>query len=61
MIKNAWEYTLEFIKIATDIDYYNDMLGNCHNISEREFISSKIDILETKLFEVRNILRNANV
>ena len=61
MAKSAWDYTLDFIKVATDIDYYNDELGKCKNSSDRIILSAKVDALESKLFDIRNVLKKANI
>ena len=61
MGKSAWEYTLEIISLATDIDTLNSKLNNTDNISERERLSSKIDALESRLFEVKDKLKNVNI
>ena len=46
MGKSAWEYALEIISLATDIDNLNTKLSQTNNIIEREKLSSKIDSLE---------------
>ena len=61
MGKNAWEYTLEIISLATDIDNLNSKLNITDNISERERLSSKIDDLESRLFEVKDKLKKVNI
>ena len=53
MGKSAWEYTLEIISLASEIDELNSKLNETDNLSERESISSKIDALESRLFEVK--------
>lgn len=58
MKKTAWDYALEFIIVATDIDNANDLLGKTDDINERNILSQKIDILESKLFEIRDKLKN---
>ena len=57
MGKTAWQYTLEIISLATDIDTLNNKLNTTDNITERERISSKIDALELKLFEIKDKLK----
>lgn len=57
MGKNAWEYTLEIISLATDIDNLNTKLNKTDDITEREWISSKIDALEIRLFEIKDKLK----
>ncbi len=61
MGKNAWEYTLEIISLATDIDNLNSKLNITDNISERERLSSKIDNLESRLFDVKDMLKRVNI
>ena len=61
MGKSAWEYTLEIISLATDIDTLNSKLSVTDNIRERELLSSKIDYLESRLFEVKDKLKNVNI
>ena len=61
MVKSAWEYTLEIISLATDIDTLNSKLSVTNNIRERELLSSKIDYLESRLFEVKDKLKNVNI
>ena len=61
MGKSAWEYTLENISLATEIDELNSKLNETDNLSERESISSKIDALESRLFEVKDKLKTVNI
>lgn len=61
MGKSAWEYTLEIISLATEIDELNSKLNKTDNLSERESISSKIDALESRLFEVKDKLKTVNI
>lgn len=61
MGKNAWEYALEIISLATDIDNLNTKLSQTNNIIEREKLSSKIDSLELRLFEVKDKLKKVNI
>lgn len=61
MGKSAWEYTLEIISLATDIDNLNSKLSVTDNIRKRERLSSKIDNLESRLFEVKDKLKKVNI
>ena len=61
MGKSEWEYALEIISIATDIDELNTKLSKTDKISEREILSSKIDSLENKLFEIKDKLKSINI
>ena len=61
MGKNAWEYALEIISLATDIDNLNTKLSQTNNIIERNKLSSKIDSLELRLFEVKDKLKKVNI
>ncbi|MBP3914744.1 MULTISPECIES: hypothetical protein [unclassified Clostridium] len=61
MGKNAWEYALEIISLATDIDNLNLKLSKTNNITERNKLSSKIDSLELRLFEVKDKLKKVNI
>lgn len=61
MGKSAWEYALEIISLATDIDNLNTKLSQTNNIIEREKLSSKIDSLELRLFEVKDKLKKVNI
>ncbi|WP_294132792.1 hypothetical protein [uncultured Clostridium sp.] len=61
MGKSAWEYTLEIISLASEIDELNSKLNETDNLSERESISSKIDALESRLFEVKDKLKTVNI
>lgn len=61
MGKSACEYALEIISIATDIDELNTKLSKTDKISEREILSSKIDSLENKLFEIKDKLKSINI
>ena len=61
MGKIAWEYALEIISLATDIDNLNLKLSKTNNITERNKISSKIDSLELRLFEVKDKLKKVNI
>ena len=61
MGKSAWEYTLEIISLATDIDNLNSKLSVTDNTRERERLSSKIDNFESRLFEVKDKLKKVNI
>ena len=61
MSKSAWDYTLEIISLATDIDDLNSKLNDTKNISEREILSSRIDSLESRLFEVKDKLKKVEI
>ena len=61
MSKSAWEYTLEIISLATDIDNLNSKLSKTNNTSERERLSSKNDTLESRLFEVKDKLKKVDI
>ena len=61
MGKNAWEYALEIISLATDIDNLNLKLSKTNNITERNKLSSKRDSLELRLFEVKDKLKKVNI
>lgn len=61
MSKSAWDYTLEIISLATDIDDLNSKLNDTKNISDREILSSRIDSLESRLFEVKDKLKKVEI
>lgn len=61
MGKSAWEYALEIISLATDIDNLNTKLSQTNNIIERNKLSSKIDSLELRLFEVKDKLKKITI
>ncbi|WP_297711937.1 hypothetical protein [Clostridium sp.] len=61
MGKSAWDYTIEIISLATDIDNLNSKLSTANNIRERELLSSKIDNLESRFFEVKDKLKKVNI
>lgn len=61
MGKSAWEYAIEMISVATDIDDLNSKLNLTDDISERSILSSKIDTLETRLFEIKDKLKSINI
>lgn len=61
MGKSAWEYAVEMISVATDIDDLNSKLNLTDDISERSILSSKIDTLETRLFEIKDKLKSINI
>ena len=44
MGKSAWDYTLEIISLATDIDNLNSKLSTTDNIRERELFHLKLII-----------------
>lgn len=58
MSKSAWDYTLEILSLMGDIDYYNDLLSKNLNPKDREIYSRKIDALESKLFTMKEKLKN---
>lgn len=61
MSKSAWDYTLEILSLMGDIDYYNDLLSKNLNKKEREVYSKKVDALESKLFSLKEKLKNTSI
>ncbi|MGG5462235.1 hypothetical protein [Clostridium sp. B9] len=61
MSKTAWDYTLEIISLMGDIDYYNDILSKKLNPKDREVYSKKVDSLESKLFAMKEKLKNISL
>ena len=61
MSKSAWDYTLEILSLMGDIDYYNDLLSKNLNKKEREVYSKKVDALESKLFSLKEKLKNISI
>lgn len=61
MGKSAWEYTLEIISLATDIDTLNSKLSITDTTKERDILSSKIDTLESRLFDIKDKLKKVNI
>ncbi|MCI2778293.1 hypothetical protein ACQR22_05735 [Clostridium perfringens] len=61
MSKSAWDYTLELLSLMGDIDYYNDLLSKNLNKKDREVYSKKVDSLESKLFSLKEKLKNTSI
>ncbi|PWX09157.1 hypothetical protein CYK67_03135 [Clostridium perfringens] len=61
MSKSAWDYTLELLSLMGDIDYYNDLLSKNLNKNDREVYSKKVDSLESKLFSLKEKLKNTSI
>lgn len=61
MSKNGWDYTLEILRILTDIDNTNEELYKTNNSSRRKVLSDRIDVLESDLFDIKNKLKQIEI
>lgn len=61
MSRNGWDCTLEILRIITDIDNTNSELYKTNNLNRRQVLSDKIDVLESRLFELKNKLKKIDV
>ncbi len=57
MTKNAYDLTLEFVSVIGDIDTLLNKKMKAKNVFEIERLDREIDIKESRLFEIKNMLK----
>ena len=55
-IMNCYDLTLEFLRIVTEIDELVEKKAKASK-KEDEILNQKIEILEMRMFEIKNILK----
>lgn len=53
---NCYDLTLEFLRVVTEIDQLLDKKAKASR-KEDEILSKEIDVLETRMFEIKNKLK----
>ena len=56
-MKTAYDYTIEFISVLAEIDAKVERKAGISNLEEENRLDKEIDILEGKLFEIRDKLK----
>ena len=57
-MKSCYDLTLELIGVMADIDRAMIKARKAMNISEKERIFHEVDRLETRMYEIKNILKS---
>lgn len=60
-VKTAWNLSLELLSILKEIDDLLEQKSKENNINKQNILDKRIDVLETKMFEIKNILKNMEV
>ena len=60
-MKTAWNLSLELLSILKEIDDLLEQKNKENNINKQNILDKRIDILEIKMFEIKNILKNMEV
>lgn len=60
-MKTAWNLSLELLSILKEIDDLLEQKSKENNINKQNVLDKRIDVLETKMFEIKNILKNMEV
>ena len=55
-IMNCYDLTLEFLRIVTEIDQLVEKKAKASK-KEDEILDQKIEVLEMRMFEIKNILK----
>lgn len=61
MKKTAWNLTLELIGVLSDIDNLVEVKGKESDINKEAILDKKIDILENRMFDIKNKLKSVEV
>ena len=57
-MKSCYDLTLELIGVMADIDRAMIKARKAMNISEKERIFHEVDILEARMYEIKNLLKS---
>ena len=60
-MKTAWNLSLELLSVLKEIDDLLEQKSKENNINKQNILDKRIDVLETKMFEIKNILKNMEV
>lgn len=60
-MKTAWNLSLELLSVLKEIDDLLEQKIKEDNINKQNILDKRIDILEIKMFEIKNILKNMEV
>jgi len=60
-MKTAYDLARELIEVMSDIDRNLDKKSKSSNESARERFDKEIDLLEIRMYEIKNILKEINV
>ena len=60
-MKTAYDLARELIEVMSDIDRNLDKKSKSSNESVRERFDKEIDLLEIRMYEIKNILKEINV
>jgi len=60
-MKTAYDLARELIEVMSDIDRNLDKKSKSSNESVKERFDKEIDLLEIRMYEIKNILKEINV
>ena len=60
-MKTAWNLSLELLSVLKEIDDILEQKSKEDNIKKQNILDKRIDILETKMFDIKNVLKNMEV
>lgn len=60
-MKTAWNLSLELLSVLKEIDDLLEQKIKEDNINKQNVLDKRIDVLETKMFEIKNVLKNMEV
>ena len=60
-MKTAWNLSLELLSVLKEIDDLLEQKSKEDNINKQNILDKRIDILETKMFDIKNVLKNMEV
>ena len=60
-MKTAWKLSLELLSILKEIDDLLEQKSKENNINKQYVLDKRIDVVESKMFEIKNILKNMEV
>lgn len=61
MKKNAYDLARNLIEVMADIDRALDQKSRSKNAKEIQALDTRIDALETKMYEIKNVLKAIDV
>ena len=60
-MKNAYDLARELIEVMADIDRNLDKKSKLSNEVVKERLDKEIDLLELRMYEIKNVLKEINV
>lgn len=61
MVENTYDLFKQMLGILSEIDEKLDRLGKARDTETKERLSKEIDVLESEMFDIKNLMKSIKV